>query len=236
MSSDPHDPAPTGPDRSPTASGGPAAPPGGVRWHLVVPVKEADRAKTRLEAPHPLSRPALARAVARDTLEAACAALGADLLTVVTSDPQVRATALQLGAQVVPDPGRGLDAAVLAGWETPPPAMGSAGGRPGWAALLGDLPALRAEDLQAALAACAPHPRAVVPDTEGTGTVLLTSTAAPPVPSFGAGSAARHGRTARLLQLDLPRLRRDVDVAADLRAAVRLGVGRHTRLALGQGT
>ncbi|AXH94849.1 2-phospho-L-lactate guanylyltransferase [Ornithinimicrobium avium] len=206
-----------------------------VRWHLVVPVKEADRAKTRLAAPHPLSRPVLARAVARDTLEAACAAVGGDHLTVVTSDPVVRAAALELGAHVAPDPGRGLDAAVLAGWESHPgPAQQP--GRIGWAALLGDLPALRAADLRAALRACARYPRAVVPDADGTGTVLLTSTAAPPVPRFGAGSAARHAQDAHLLDLALPRVRRDVDVVADLREAVALGVGRHTLLALGRAT
>lgn len=234
MSSDVHGHPPEVLRRPAARPAAPPAPPGGVRWHLVVPVKEADRAKTRLDAPHPLSRPALARAVARDTIEAACAAVGPDLLTVVTSDPVVRVAATELGAAVVPDPGLGLDAAVLAGWEAPPPAAGA--GRTGWAALLGDLPSLRAEDLRAALAACAAHPRAVVPDAEGTGTVLLTSTAAPPVPRFGAGSAARHALDASVLELDLPRLRRDVDVVADLHAALVLGVGRHTTLALGRAT
>lgn len=216
----------------------PAAAPGTVQWHLVVPVKDADRAKTRLEAPHPLSRPRLARAVARDTLEAACAAVGAGRVTVVTSDPVVRRAALDLGAQVVPDPREGLNAAVRAGWGTPEAGHGPAGpeGRSGWAALLGDLPALRPEDLRAALDVCARHARAAVPDAEGTGTVLLTSTVAPPDPRFGTGSAARHALDADVLDLDLPRLRRDVDVVADLRGAVALGVGRHTVAALGRTT
>lgn len=210
-----------------------------VRWHLVVPVKDAQRAKTRLEAPLPLSRPELARAVAQDTLEAACAALGAGRVTVVTSDPVVTAAAHAAGCRVSPDPGLGLNAAVRAGWASLEGLVRGgtdAAGRTAWAAMLGDLPALRAEDLRAALAACSRHPRAVVPDADGTGTVLLTSTVAPPEPRFGTGSAARHAEDAELLDLDLASLRRDVDTAEDLRAALALGVGRHTTLALRRAT
>lgn len=212
-----------------------------VSWRLVVPVKDAERAKTRLEAPLPLGRPELARAVALDTVETACAALGPAAVTVVTSDPVVGAGAAELGARVVPDPVAGLNAAVRAGWEPPGhEALDVAHlrleGRPGWAAMLGDVPALRPEDLLAALTACARHRRAAVPDADGTGTVLLTSTVAPPEPRFGTGSAARHGEDAEILELDLPRLRRDVDTAEDLRTALALGVGRRTLLALRRAT
>lgn len=214
-----------------------------VRWHLVVPVKHADRAKTRLEPPHPLSRPALARAVAADTLHEVCRALPPGQVTVVTSDPAAQEVARRLGARVLPDPGAGLNAAVAAGWADGPVAAtdrtGWAGGsgatraRPGWAALLGDLPALRGEDLREALARCSAEPAAVVPDAEGTGTVLLTSTVAPPAPRFGPGSAARHAEDATLLELDLPRLRQDVDTVADLALALALGVGPATSRILG---
>lgn len=205
-----------------------------MRWRVVVPVKDAELAKSRLEAPAPLRRSDLARAVATDTVEAACGAVGPEGLTVVTSDAVVREVALALGVRVVADPGQGLNAAVSAGWQDVPEAPGR---RVVWAALLGDLPALRPEDLRAALAACSRHPRAVVPDADGTGTVLLTSTVAPPLPRFGPGSAARHAAEdgAVLLDLDLPRLRRDVDVAEDLRTALALGVGRHTLLAVRRG-
>lgn len=203
-----------------------------VRWHVVVPVKEAARAKSRLQAPHPLSRPALARAVAADTLEQVCRALPPAQVLVVTSDPDARAVAEQLGARVVADPGGGLNAAVRAGLQAAvhdePEEV-----RPGWAVLLGDLPALRAEDLLVALGRCAAYPSCVVPDADGTGTVLLTSTLGPPVPRFGAGSAARHAEDAEVQELDLPRLRRDVDTATDLAFAVSLGVGPRTAAALG---
>ena len=193
-------------------------------WHLVVPVKRAVAAKTRLEPPPPLSRPELARAVARDTLEAVCRAVPAAQVTVVTSDDSARRLAEALGAGLVDDPAAGLDAAVRAG-------LGAARG-PWRAVLLGDLPALTEEELCAALDACAAYPAAVVPDSQGTGTVLLTSTRSLPEPRFGPGSAARHARTATLLPLDLPRLRRDVDTWADLGEALALGVGPHTRAAL----
>jgi 2-phospho-L-lactate guanylyltransferase len=104
------------------------------------------------------------------------------------------------------------------------------------AALAADLPALRPDELARALRAAA-HPRpgsgprrGFVPDAGGTGTTLL---AAPPgvplAPRFGPGSAARHAASgARRLDGDWPSLRRDVDTAADLAAAERLGLGPST--------
>lgn len=214
----------------PTSPGAPT-----VHWQVVIPVKDAGRAKSRLHAPAALlDRAGLARAIALDTIEAACAAVGAPAVTVVTADEGVAAEAAGLGVQVVDDPGAGLNAAVRAGFDHRP-ATGPGQGRLGWAALLGDLPALRPDDLRTALAACAAQPRAVVPDAAGSGTVLLTSTLSPPEPHFGPGSAAAHARAASVLELDLPRLRRDVDVADDLRAALALGAGRRTRLAIARG-
>jgi 2-phospho-L-lactate guanylyltransferase (CobY/MobA/RfbA family) len=98
-------------------------------------------------------------------------------------------------------------------------------------ALTADLPAMRAEDLESALVAAAlAGRRAFVPDLEGTGTVLLASPSGEALaPHFGPGSAAAHLRSgAVLLDGAWPSLRRDVDTAADLDAAVRLGLGAHT--------
>jgi 2-phospho-L-lactate guanylyltransferase len=115
------------------------------------------------------------------------------------------------------------------------------------AVLLGDLPALRPGDLQDALAAawrvltgpsrrCPPR-MAFVPDTDGSGTVLLAATAADAMdPAFGTGSAAEHARRgATRLELPLPRLRRDVDDLADLEAALALGCGPQTTALLDGG-
>lgn len=211
-----------------------------MRWRLVVPVQRAERAKTRLVAPEGVSRPGLARAIAADTLTAVCRALPPRDVLVVTSDPASAALGHDLGARVVPDPGAGLDAAVRAGLEQaqqgeeahPAGRTTDVGGPEGWAVLLGDLPCLRPDDLLHALDVCARHERAVVPDADGTGTVLLTAVGDPPVPEFGPGSAARHGSTSVVLDLALPRLRRDVDTTGDLREAVALGVGDRTALEL----
>lgn len=215
---------------------------GRVSWHVVVPLKEARQAKSRLMPPPSVSRIDLARAMAADTLTALCSALPARRVTVVTSDPGSRTLAGVLGARVEPDPGTGLNAAIRAGLRSATTAARytAAGAVPdahpvGLAVLLGDLPCLRAEDVTAGLIACQWHPSAMVPDADGTGTVLLTGLGTPPSPRFGTGSAEAHstsldahGRRAQIVGLHLSRLRRDVDDALSLEAAVRLGVGRYT--------
>lgn len=211
-----------------------------IRWRLVVPVKHASVAKSRLDPPPPLSRADLARAMARDTLESVCRALPPGDVVTVTSDPDLSGVAADLGAIVEPDPGAGLNAAVRAGLSRAgrpaPVGEGSPGTVPvHLGVLLGDLPALRPEDLAAALELCAVHPVAVVPDQDGTGTVLLTVGPGHRVqPQFGSGSAARHAAApgAVLLPLDLPHLRRDVDDVRSLAEAAHLGVGRHTSTVL----
>jgi 2-phospho-L-lactate guanylyltransferase len=106
------------------------------------------------------------------------------------------------------------------------------------AALLGDLPALRPADLAAALVAAASVNRGVVADAEGTGSTLVTAGAGVDwASSFGDGSFARHVALG-CVPLDVAdgsTLRRDVDTARQLEAAVLLGLGpRTTRLLTGQ--
>ncbi|HWR85387.1 MAG TPA: 2-phospho-L-lactate guanylyltransferase, partial [Rhodoglobus sp.] len=94
---------------------------------------------------------------------------------------------------------------------------------------LGDLPALRPRDLDAALEAAAGHPRAFVPDAEGDGTTLVTAVDGKLVTAFGPGSAAAHERLG-LVRLDLDStVRRDVDDPGQLAAARALGLGPRTR-------
>lgn len=116
---------------------------------------------------------------------------------------------------------------------------GSAGAGAAVAVLLGDVPALRAGDLDAALDAAARHPLAYVPDAEGTGTTLATARAGEPLDAhFGQDSAARHAAAgfadlvAEHPGAIAPGLRRDVDTAAELREAVALGVGARTSAVL----
>lgn len=213
-----------------------------LRWSVVVPVKATAHAKSRLDAGAGLRRPQLALALALDTLTAAAATPGVRLV-VVTADPVVDAAARQLGSVVVDDPGLGLGAAIAAGVraaidrvdDTDGGGITGGPGRPGsptpraGAVLLGDLPSLRPEDLAAALAGCARAGAAFVPDADGTGTVLLADVNPHRLrPQFGPRSAAAHARHATRLDLNLPRLRRDVDTAADLARALTLGVGPRT--------
>lgn len=195
-------------------------------WHVIVPVKHSARGKSRLRPPATVRRQDLALAIALDTLDAVLEVIPARQLHVVTVDPEVRLQLRDAGATLVKDPGRGLNAAIAAGLEA---SRAVAGHRP-TAVLLGDLPSLTPAELTDGLAACAAAETAVVPDHEGTGTVLLTHhDGARLVPRFGTGSAARHARTATTLDLDLPRLRTDVDDDASLRLAVGLGLGPWTR-------
>jgi len=218
-------------------------------WAVVVPVKPAERGKSRLEVPG-VDRVALARAIALDTIAAAAACALVERVIVVTDDaelplraagiPGVRwlgetaareqraADALAGRAPAVAPPG--LDGAVALGAD-------AAGKRMPRAALLGDLPALRPDDLAAGLAAAAGADRAVAPDAEGTGSTLVTARAGIPwASSFGDGSLARHVALGCRM-LDVPAsstLRRDVDAADQLDAAVLLGLGPRTAALLGR--
>lgn len=196
-------------------------------WAVVVPVKGGPRAKSRLRAPDGVDHGQLATALALDTVTAVAGAVGPARVVVVTSDPTVAATVAATGAVVVPDPGAGLDAAVLAGARR---AAGTASPAPRVAALLGDVPSATAGDVAAALAAATPYDAAVVPDADGVGTVLLTARTSETLrPRFGGASALAHEQAGAVrLDLDLPRLRRDVDDEASLRRALSLGVGDHT--------
>jgi 2-phospho-L-lactate guanylyltransferase len=195
---------------------------------VVLPIKGGRAAKSRLGGP-----PELAVAIVRDCLDAVTACPDVTRVIVVTSDPAMAGQARSATAEVVGErrPGAGLVEAVRDG-------VRAAGDRPGpVAVLLPDVPAARAEDLtqalQAASTALATHPAvsmAVVPDADHTGTVLLAARTADALdPAFGPGSAAEHVRRGAVrLDLDLPRLRRDVDTPDDLLAALRLGVGART--------
>ncbi len=199
-------------------------------WRLVVPVKETGLAKSRLVPPPGVERRQLALAFARDTLAAVTAGIPPAHLVVVTSDPAAAALASAHAALVEADPGAGLNVAVHAGLRR----LEAEHGPGPTGVLLADLPALRPEELAAALGHAARHRRAFVPDADGTGTVLLTARAGVPLePRFGPGSAQAHAGSAERLELDLPTLRTDVDDDASLRRALDLGVGMHTAAALG---
>jgi 2-phospho-L-lactate guanylyltransferase len=193
---------------------------------VVVPAKRLAVAKTRLR---PLTtgtgegHAAWVLALLADTVAAAVASPGVARVVVVTDDPDAAAVVRDLGAATVPDePDRGLNPALAHG--------ARAAGTAAVAALSSDLPALRADELAAALATAAEAaPRCFVADAGGTGTTLLTAVGVPLDPRFGRGSAAAHrAGGARALAGAWPGLRRDVDTADDLAAAAGLGLGPRT--------
>lgn len=196
----------------------------GTGWIAVMPVKRLEVAKTRLRGALPgIGHDRLVLAMARDTLTAVQACPLVRRALIVTDEPAMAAAAAELGAERVPDrPDAGLNAAFARG-------AAAAAGAP-VVALTGDLPALRPDELAAALTALGRRPRGYVPDATGTGTSMLAAAAGVDLdPRFGPGSAAAHlASGATRLDGDWPSLRRDVDTADDLAAAAALGLGRHT--------
>lgn len=203
-----------------------------MTWTLLVPVKVVSQAKTRLAGDlGPAERVDLVQAMVLDTLSAARDAPMVSQVLVVTDDAHIVAgLAATAGApvEVVPEPvpAQGLNAAIRAGI-----AHARSAAPVPVAVLLGDLPALRPADLDAALTAATRHALAVVVDADGTGTTLLTASAGVELlPAFGAGSAAEHLRRGHV-ELDVPArcgLRQDVDVLTDLVAVAALGPGPRT--------
>jgi 2-phospho-L-lactate guanylyltransferase len=199
-------------------------------WSVVVPAKRLAVAKTRLRpltdgfgGPPGAAHTELVLALLADTVAAAAASPPVGEVVVVTDDPDAAAVVRALGATTVADePDLGLNPALAHG--------ARAASLPAVAALSSDLPALRPEELAAALRAAEPWPRCFVPDAERTGTTLLTAVGTALDPRFGAGSAAAHRASgARPLAGDWPGLAQDVDTEAALRTALDLGAGPRTR-------
>jgi 2-phospho-L-lactate/phosphoenolpyruvate guanylyltransferase len=193
-------------------------------WSVVVPAKRLALAKTRLR---PLTERLgaahddLVLALLADTVAATLACPAVGVVVVVTDDPAAADVVRTLGARTVADvPDRGLNPALEHGART------AAG--PAVAALSSDLPALRPDELAAALRAAADG-RSFVADAQGTGTTLLAAVGTDLRPHFGPGSAQAHlGSGAVPLTGPWPGLVRDVDTEADLRAALALGAGPRT--------
>jgi 2-phospho-L-lactate/phosphoenolpyruvate guanylyltransferase len=199
-----------------------------VDWVVIVPVKRFRDAKQRLEGVG--NRAALAEALTRDTLEAVASSSRVRMVLVMTDDPQlVDDLRLPVAAVVRTQRSPGLNGAISDGLAY----AGESWPDFGVAVLQGDLPALTAEDLDAVLESAEEVPLGIVPDADGRGTAMITGTPGMPLlPAFGEGSAARHQELGHKPIRASERLRRDVDTRADLSAAVRLGVGRHTAAVL----
>lgn len=196
---------------------------------MVVPVKRLSAAKSRLAAYGGRGRRELALAFGLDVVTACLSCAAVSEVLVVTADPEAAEAVRGLGARVVADSAAdGLNGALVLGVDL----LRIGDSRRDVVAVAGDLPCLRAEDLEQLLAAVAGE-RAFVADAHGTGTTLLAAPGGLQLaPEFGTGSRARH-RASGALELEAPSsLRRDVDTPEDLAAALLLGVGTATAAAV----
>ncbi|MCW2606055.1 MAG: hypothetical protein JWO60_748 [Frankiales bacterium] len=200
--------------------------PSGLQWGLVVPVKHLALAKTRLRPYDDGVRRELALAMACDVVSAATACPLVVRVLVVTSDDDVAAALARLGAETTPDdPDDGLVPALEHGAEL----LRAARPDLGVASLAADLPSLRPEQLEQALAQVVAGTRGVVADAPGSGTTLLAAAPGTALrPAYGPGSLARHLASGAVALEAACGLRLDVDTPEDLAAALRLGVGPRT--------
>lgn len=200
-----------------------------VDWVVIMPIKRFADAKRRLEGVG--DRAAVAEALTRDTLAAVASSRKVRMVLVMTDDPHlVEDLRLPVAAVVRTQDSPGLNGAVSDGLAY----AGESWPDFGVAVLQGDLPALTPDDLDAVLEAAEELPLGLVPDADGIGTAMITGRPGVPLlPAFGEASATRHQELGHKPIRAPERLRRDVDTPADLRTAVRLGVGRHTAEVLG---
>lgn len=201
------------------------------RFGILVPVKPARIAKSRLGSLGDDVRARLVVAFALDTVAAALAATRVDRVVAVTDDFRLAETLRSVGAEVIPDGTSDdlngtLHLAALEVARTSPDLR--------LAALCADLPALTPNVVDLALAAAAEHRVAFVSDAECVGTTAyFSATAADFRPWFGPDSRRAHLDDGAVeLEIEEPLLRRDVDTPEDLRTAVALGLGRRSTEAL----
>lgn len=188
---------------------------------VAVPVKDLGHAKQRLvRALAPEQRQRLAGAMLRDVLRALAGAR-LDATWVVTRDPEVRAIAADLGAEVLGEAANDGHTAAVARAR----AEATARGVHVFATVPGDVPCVTPDEIRALVAAAAAAPAAVfVPSRSGLGTngAALAPPAVMPLtfgePSFEnhLAEARRRGLAPRVLAL--PHLGLDVDGPDDLRA------------------
>jgi len=197
---------------------------------VLLPVKPPARGKSRLDV-DPVRRRALAAAFALDTARACLAAVRVLTVLAVTDDARFADDLRVAGCETIPDGvaddlNESLRLAAAEAHRRWPDAHP--------AAVCADLPSLHARDLDRALLAAGDAASAAfVADGDGLGTTLYTASYESFTPRFGPGSRQAHLDTgAHEIQGDLATLRRDVDDADGLAAAVALGLGAHTRLAL----
>lgn len=183
---------------------------------VLVPVKAFDQAKARLAGSLTAAQ---RRRLAVDMAERVLAAAAPLPVAVVCDDDEVADWARQLGATVLPEPGRGLNGAVTAGV-----ARLAAAGADEVVVVHADLP------WATGLARLAGHRGVtIVPDRRGDGTNAIALPARSGFRfSYGPGSSTRHRQEADRLGLEVREVHElalawDIDVPADLPAGLAPG-------------
>jgi 2-phospho-L-lactate guanylyltransferase len=168
----------------------------------VIPLKGLDHAKSRLgDVLSQAARAQLALHLLAGVV-GACQEAGL-AVCVISPDPEARAEAARLGAEALDDGGLDLTGAVSLGLERYAAAEAVV-------AIAADLPFVTADDVRELLELARPLVVAAAPD----GTTNAAAARPPSAlrPSYGPGSAARHGG----LQVHMPRLEQDIDTPDDL--------------------
>jgi 2-phospho-L-lactate guanylyltransferase len=182
---------------------------------IAVPVKALARSKTRLSPVlSPAQRASLTLALLEDVLGAATAQSGWDVW-VISPDEAVLDAAAARGARPVIERGRSLLEAVRQ-------VEGDLGGSDELAVLLGDLPYIRPEDLDAALGTTGSVVAAPAASDGGTNLLLRRPPSVIPA-RFGRASFAKHRWAARRVRVELtevhaPGLEMDLDRPEDVAA------------------
>lgn len=206
-------------------------------WTIVVPVKELDRAKSRLvPALTADGRRALVTAMAADVLRTCADTPGVTRIRVVSADPRVEELARRAGAEFVVEgtvPGPGHTDPLNAALDLALRGIGAPVG-----VITADLPELLPHHLRRILDEAGRHRHSTVPDHRGAGTTMAFWTGPPGarVCRFGPDSAARFrvegGAVPLAVDDDLAPAARDVDLPDDLLALPGRRIGPATAAAL----
>lgn len=195
------------------------------RWHAIVPAKRLKHAKSRL------GREDLALPFITDVITALSHSELIESVNVVSADPTICELAHHLKCRVIAESkSDGLLPAIYLGIASlEPPDQRSI------LVVLGDLPCLSPDQVDAFLTQGSEYDSAFVSDAEGIGSTMWMRThTTAPMPHFGPRSRAKHRESGAIEILDeqLIGARRDVDTAVNLWDAIRIGVGDATRNAL----
>ncbi len=194
---------------------------------VLIAAKHLAFAKMRLRPVLPdLERRELARAMFRDVLAAALSSRMAQRVAVVTSDPELIATARGAGAVIVDEEQpRGLNAAVRMATDALVESGASA-----LCTVLSDCPLVKGRDIDEVFAALPTPPGVVlVPSRDFTGTNMIARAPAAVIPTvFGRMSLVRHLEQCREADLRceivrLPGPALDLDLLEDLQEFMRVG-------------